>query len=173
MNINTFGLALIELTLSLILAVLVSFVTFRLFYYFINRHYPVKPDNLAFAILSGAILFSVGHIISGIIRPMLAVIRTLEAQNHDFWFLLKNTLQYSTLFIGLGFLVSFICTITGLYLFMLLTRNINEFEEISKDNRAVGILTGVIIIVIAIFVRDSAVLLLESMVPYPDLPIRN
>jgi uncharacterized membrane protein YjfL (UPF0719 family) len=54
-----------------------------------------------------------------------------------------------------------------MYVFTLLTREIKELEEISKDNKAVGLMTGVIIIVIALFVKDSTILLLDSFIPYP------
>jgi len=55
-------------------------------------------------------------------------------------------------------------------LFTLMTKSINEFEEISKNNIAVSILTATIIISISLLVKDSLYLLLESFVPYPDIP---
>jgi uncharacterized membrane protein YjfL (UPF0719 family) len=51
-----------------------------------------------------------------------------------------------------------------------MTKSINEFEEISKNNIAVSILTATIIISISLLVKDSLYLLLESFVPYPDIP---
>ena len=46
----------------------------------------------------------------------------------------------------------------------------NEVGEISKNNIAVSILTITIIISISLLVKDSLYLLLESFVPYPDIP---
>jgi uncharacterized membrane protein YjfL (UPF0719 family) len=170
---KTFFLALFQLGLSLILAVLVAFITFKIFRYFLVKKYKIELDNVAFAILSASILFSVGYILSSIVQPTLNAIRTLgESSKSSMEFMSKST-QYTLLFVGVGFLVAFVVIILGLYLFTLLTRNINEFEEIGKNNIAVGILTGVIIIVIAIFVKDSVGFLLESLSPYPHSPIRT
>ena len=51
-----------------------------------------------------------------------------------------------------------------------MTTDINEFEEIKKNNIAVAILTATIIISISLLVKESLYLLLESFVPYPDIP---
>jgi len=51
-----------------------------------------------------------------------------------------------------------------------MTKNVNEFKEISKNNIAVSILTATIIISISLLVKESLYLLLESFVPYPDVP---
>ena len=45
-----------------------------------------------------------------------------------------------------------------------------EFKENSKNNIAVSILTATIIISISLLVKESLYLLLESFVPYPDVP---
>lgn len=172
MNSGTFFLALLQLVLSLFLAVIVAYSTFAMMRYLLVKKYHIRLDNLAFAILSSSMLFSVGYIVSGIIRPLLNVIRTVYTQPNPSSDQLIQSIQYGFLFIALGFLIAFLVTILGLYLFTILTRTINEFEEISQDNRAIGLLTGVMIIVIAIFVQDSVVLLLESLIPYPNFPTR-
>lgn len=173
MNTKLFSLALLQLGLSLVFAVLAMFFTFRLFRFFLVKKYKIQLDNISFALLMASILFSVGHIISGVIRPMLNAIRTLSEYSKSPNEILIKSIQYSLLFVGLGLFISLIVIVIGLYLFTLLTRNINEFEEIGKDNKAVGILTGVIIVVISLFVQDSVVLLLESLIPYPDFPVRT
>lgn len=168
-----FFLALLQLGISLILSVLMAYSTFNIFRYFLVKRYKIQLNNTAFAILSASVLLAVAHIVSGILNPLLNVIRNLsENTNNNAYWLLQSA-SYGLLFLGTGFLIAFVVIITGLYLFTLLTYNIHEFEEIGKDNKAVGILTGVIIIVIAIFVKDSAVLLLESLIPYPNFPFRN
>jgi uncharacterized membrane protein YjfL (UPF0719 family) len=49
-------------------------------------------------------------------------------------------------------------------------RGIKELNEIEKNNIAVSLVVGVVIISISIMVKDSLYLLLESFVPYPDMP---
>ena len=51
-----------------------------------------------------------------------------------------------------------------------MTKNINEFQEIKKNNLAVAILTATIIISISLLVKESLYLLLETFVPYPEVP---
>jgi uncharacterized membrane protein YjfL (UPF0719 family) len=54
-----------------------------------------------------------------------------------------------------------------------MTKTIDEFEEIKKDNIAVAIIVGVIIIAVSIMLKDSLYFLLETFVPYPDAPSLN
>jgi uncharacterized membrane protein YjfL (UPF0719 family) len=171
MNTRLVYLASAQLILALILAILVTFFSYKIFRYFLVKRYQIQMDNFAFALLSSSILFSVGYIISGTLQPAMNVIRILGQQTKSTVELFLESVRYISLFVGIGFVISSIITLLGLFIFTQLTRNINEFEEISKDNKAVGLITGVIIIVIAMFVKDSTVLLLESFIPYPKLLI--
>jgi uncharacterized membrane protein YjfL (UPF0719 family) len=72
-----------------------------------------------------------------------------------------------------GFVVSFLVVLLGMYLFNLINTEIDELQEISQNNIAVGILVGVIIIVITLFMKGSIIFLLENLIPYPELPIRT
>jgi hypothetical protein len=60
-----------------------------------------------------------------------------------------------------------------MYLFNFINTEIEELEEISKNNVAVGILVGAIIIVITLFVKGSIIFFLENIIPYPELPFRT
>ena len=51
-----------------------------------------------------------------------------------------------------------------------MTKDINEFEEIKKDNVSISIITAVIVIVMTLLVKDSIYLVLESFIPYPEVP---
>tara|TARA_B110000003_G_C16517173_1_gene483498 strand:+ start:246 stop:410 length:165 start_codon:yes stop_codon:yes gene_type:complete len=51
-----------------------------------------------------------------------------------------------------------------------MTKEINEFKEIGKNNVAVAIITATIIISMSILVKDSLYLMLETFVPYPEDP---
>ena len=168
-----FILACLQLLLALLLAVGVTYLTFRLFQYFWFKRAGVPTDNISSATLLSAGLLSVAYILSGVIQPLLNVIRTIESTAKTYTELILRTLQYLVLFVGLGLLIAFLVNVIGLYLFTQLTQKIDELEEIRKDNRAVGLLTGAIIIVLALFLKDSAVNLLEALIPYPNIPFRN
>ena len=63
-----------------------------------------------------------------------------------------------------------IVIVISIRLFTYMTKNINEFEELKKNNIAVAILTAVIVISISLLVKESLYLLLETFVPYPEVP---
>lgn len=166
-------LSVLYLLVSLALALLVTFSTTRLFIKAIRRKYQITPQNISFAILLAAVIFSVGYIISGVLDPvfkMIATVRLMEKSATDTFF---SVAKYGIIFVAVGFVVSFLVVLLGMYLFNLINTEIDELQEISKDNVAVGILVGTIIIVITLFVKGSIIFLLENLIPYPELPIRT
>ncbi|MDW8297377.1 MAG: DUF350 domain-containing protein, partial [Raineya sp.] len=127
----------------------------------------------AFAILLASVIFAVGYILSGLVEPifkMVSMVKMIEKSSTDVFF---SVLKYSIIFIVLGFVLSFVVVLMGMYLFNLVNTEINELQEISENNVAVGILVGVIIVVITLFVRGAIIFLVENLIPYPELPIRT
>jgi uncharacterized membrane protein YjfL (UPF0719 family) len=166
-------LAIVYLLISLILGLLVTFSTTRLFIRAIRRKYNMTPQNTSFAILLASVIFSVGYIISGVLEPafkMIATVRMLEKSGADVFF---SIVKYGTIFGAVGFVVSFLVIFLGMYLFNFLNTEIEELEEISNNNIAVGILVGTIIIVITLFVKGSIIFFLENLIPYPEMPMRT
>jgi len=51
-----------------------------------------------------------------------------------------------------------------------MTNNIDEFKELKNNNIAVALVTGIVIISISIIVKESVYLILESFIPYPEIP---
>jgi len=147
MNSKLFTLALLQLGLSLFLVSMVAFSTFKIIKRLIMRKYHIELNNqnLAFAWLAGAIIFAVGYMVSGVIQPLLNVLRIMNARTDDALEVLAGTLKYSVLFIGLGFVIAFIVVIIGLYLFTWLNKKVDELKEIAENNQSVGIITGFII----------------------------
>ena len=47
---------------------------------------------------------------------------------------------------------------------------INEFEEIRNNNVGVALIVSSIIVTLTIFSKDGVKLLIEALVPYPELP---
>ncbi len=170
---NNIFFAVLHLILTLLLAILVTFSTTRLFIRALRRKYQITTKNTAFAILLASVIFAVGYILSGLVEPifkMVAMVKMIEKSSTDIFF---TVLKYSIIFVVLGFLLSFLVVITGMYLFNLINTEIDELQEISENNIAVGILVGIIITVITLFVKGAVVFLVENLIPYPDLPIRT
>lgn len=167
---NLILLALLQLTLSVLIGVLVLFTTYRILQRIFARQYTIEPNNRAFAIFSGAILLSVGYIISAVIQPLLSTFRLLHQQSEKTMFLLGEFALYLVFFILISAAIALLVNLIGTGLFTLFTKDVKEMEEISKDNISVAITVAVIIVVISLFVRDGVVFLLETLVPYPDVP---
>ena len=164
MDSKLINLALFEVVASLMIGVMVLYITYKMIKRFLGLS--VENLNLAFSIFIGSILFSVGFIVSSVIPPLLSTFRMLPG---DFFVLVAKLSLYLLLFFGVSTTVAIVTNVIGVGLFIRLTR-INEIEELQKDNVPVAIVTGVIVVVLAMFVRDGVVLLLEAMVPYPETP---
>ncbi len=167
MSNHLFLLASIQLILSLSFAIVVAFLAYKVIRVVLEKYYTISLDNMSFAYFISGVLLGVGYIISGAIQPVLNIVRIQIQKSQGSYDWILPSIKYVFLFAFVAFIIALVNTLLGVYLFTKLTYNTNEFEEISKNNQAVGLITGIIIIVIAFFVRDSTILLLESMIPYP------
>ena len=84
--------------------------------------------------------------------------------------LILDGFKYSGLFLSVIIITITLVIFISIKLFTYMTKNINEFQEIKKNNLAVAILTATIIISISLLVKESLYLLLETFVPYPEVP---
>ena len=87
--------------------------------------------------------------------------------------LVLDGLKYTGLFLFIVIIAIGLINFISVKLFVLMTKNVDEFKEISKNNLAVSIITATILISISILIKDSLYLLLESFVPYPETPRFN
>lgn len=169
MNISLALIALFQLLLSILLGVSLLFITYRLVRWVLRRRYDIKPANTAFAIFVSTIMFSVGYLGSSVVHPLMSTFRVLSAQSRVGFGLLGQFSSYLFLFLGISGLVALLVNLLGTFLFTQLNREVNELEEISKNDVAVAIVTGAMVIVISLFARDAVVFLLESLAPYPEV----
>ncbi len=170
MNTELFYYAIAEIGISIFIGISLLFFTYKLIDKFIKRKFDIKLDNISYSIFSSSILFSVAYLISGIKAPILTSLRLISENPKYDGTLLLDGLKYTLLFLLIVVIAIAFINFLSVKLFTLMTKSINEFEEISKNNIAVSILTATIIIAISLLVKDSLYLLLESFVPYPEVP---
>tara|TARA_Y100000385_G_scaffold290046_1_gene361587 strand:- start:1751 stop:2272 length:522 start_codon:yes stop_codon:yes gene_type:complete len=170
MNTELFYYSIAEIGISIIIGVLLLFVTYKLIDRLVRRKYNIKLDNISFSIFSASILFSVAYLISGIKAPILNSLRMISDNPEYDGSMVIDGFKYTFLFLLIVIITISLINFLSVKLFTIMTKNINEFEEISKNNIAVSILTATIIISISLLVKESLYLLLESFVPYPDVP---
>ncbi|MEZ4828204.1 MAG: hypothetical protein R3C61_18245 [Bacteroidia bacterium] len=167
MDITLTMLAIIQLIGSVVVGAVVLYITYRLVRWMVSRNYPLGEKNTAFSIFVGAIMFSVGYLVSSVIEPLLSTFRTINTRSSDFWSVFFLFSRYLFLFVFISSLIALLVNLVSTSIFMRFTTKTNELKEISENNVSVAIVTAVVIIVITLFARESAELLLESIVPYP------
>jgi hypothetical protein len=175
MNINTdlLLLAALQLFLSLFIGVGIMFITIKILKTWVKSKYKIEDDNMAFAILTCSSLFSAGYILLGALQPILTTLRILSKTSTGKTGLFISGSGYIVLYIILGLLVSIVANIVTISLYNSFTKNVDEIKEISEGKLTTAIVTGTILIVVSLFVRDAYTLVLETIIPYPQLPVLN
>jgi len=172
MNEQVFYYAIIELSVSILLGVLILYFAYRILDKYLRKKYDIDL-NTSYSIFCSSILFSVAYLISGIKTPILNSIRLLQDKVDYDGSLLLDGFKYTALFLVIILIVITFVNVLSIFLFTIMTRDLDEFDEIKKNNIAVSIILAIIIISISLLVKDSLYLLLESFVPYPSIPIFN
>lgn len=170
MNTKIFYYSLLEIGISVFVGVLVLYATFMLINKLLIKRYNIEYNNISYGIFCSSILFSVSYLLTGIKTPILNSVKMLQNQVDYDGLILLDGLRYAGLFLVILLLVILLVHFISFTLFSLMTRGIKELNEIEKNNIAVSLIIGVVIIAISIMVKDSLYLLLESFVPYPDIP---
>lgn len=170
MNTNLFYLGLLEFTLSFGVGLGVLYLTFKILNRFIVKKHNVPYKNVAFGIITAGIFVSVSYLISSVKEVMIETVRALESnpQLQDALFL--ESAKYFGIFLLMSLLVIGLTNVASIGLFTIMTKGINEIEEIKKNNVAVSIITATLMICISLMVKDSLVLMMQSLIPYPELP---
>ena len=167
MNTQLFGLALLEIILTITISVVVFYISYKILKLLFFKNVDLGGNNLAFSIFTSGILLSIGIILSEILPSISNVIRLSATQSEaiDAYEIAK----YSGLYLFIGFIIAVIINGSVFLLFSLLTKNVNEFKEIQRNNIAVAILVVSILISITLIAKDSIALLISSLIPYPEV----
>ncbi len=170
MNYHLIILGLIEIILSALSGILIYFISLKIFSFLtkdINETKELKNNNIAVSILVSSFLFCIMLLIKESIGPSMETLSfTLIPVNIS----LKNV-GFAILRILIMFIISsffaFIFLWVSMLVFMLLTSKINEMQEIKKNNIAVSIMVGVLIISLSIIILNPLKTLLKGFVSAP------
>ena len=173
MNTDLFFYSIIEILISLILGIFLMYFTYRLLDKFVKRKYDISITNLSFSILSSSVLFSVAYLISGIKAPILTSLRLLSKDLEYDGSLILDGFKYTFLFLTIIIIAIGLIIFLSIQLYTRMTKEINEFKEIEANNVAVSIVLGIIVISISLLIKESLYLMLETFVPYPEIPRIN
>jgi len=167
MNKQLFTLALFEIIISILISVVIIYLSYSILHKLFFKKMDLKGSNTAFSVFTGGIVLSIGLILSEIVPSITNIVRlsTTQMETVDF----SVIVQYSGLYLLIGFLAAFIINATVFLLFSLLTRGINEFQAIKDNNIPVAIVVVATLLSITLIVKESIALLISSLIPYPEV----
>lgn len=167
MNTQVFTLALLEILLSIAVTVVIIFVSYKLLKLMFFKKEDLRGDNLSFTIFTSGIILSMGLILSEILPSITNVVRLTVTQAGAVDVLLIT--KYSILYLLIGFVMAIVINGVVFFLFSILTKGINEVQEIKRNNISVAILVVTILISITLIIKESIALLISSLLPYPEV----
>ena len=168
MNTELFYLALSQMVLSIVLAIIIFFISYKVLIKIFNlKEENLNDSNLALSIFFSGIIFSTGYLLSGIIPSIISAIEMLKIHARENLFL--EILKYASLSLFVGFLLAGLIHFSSFMLTKSLTKHVDEVSELKKNNLAVAILLATILISITIVSRDSLVYLIELFLPQPTV----
>jgi len=163
---------ILQIVLSLIIGVLFIYSASKIFQKLtkgINDTEELKNNNIAVAILNGAIVLALFIVVMNSIESAITVfsntLRNPEAE-------LLTYLKTALLMIGhivLAGVVAFGAIYIALHIFMRLTKDLDELKEIKENNIAVSIFLSVIIIALALLLEPGIRTILNALIPFPPV----
>jgi len=163
---------LVQILLSLFLGILFVYSASKVFQKLtkgINETEELKNNNIAVAILNGAIILAIIMVVKNSIETAITIfsntLRNPEA-------VLMTYIKTALLMLGhivLGGIIAFAAVYFALVIFMRLTKDLDELKEIKENNIAVSIFLSVIIIAIALLLEPGLRTLLDALIPFPPV----
>ena len=133
-----FTYALTELFFSVILGITLLYLTYKSLQKFFEKKYKIKDYNLSFSIVISSILLSVAYLISDIKSPILNSIKMVSSQADYQGSIIFDGFKYTFLFLFIVIVAISIIIFISIWLFTLMTKNIDEFKEIKKITFQLG-----------------------------------
>ncbi len=174
MDLSIIIIGLVEIVLALVFGALFILGAFRLFMIVtkdLDEMGEIRKNNTAVGVMVGATILSVGIVCRNSLETAITVL-TIALRSADSTVL--TYLKYSAIMLAHMFLagiIAFFGVYFGIRIFMWLTRDINELEEIKKNNVAVALIIGVIMISMALFLAPGIQTLLDGLIPFPPAAI--
>ncbi|MEW7280621.1 DUF350 domain-containing protein [Aquimarina sp. 2201CG1-2-11] len=166
MQAKLLTLAFIEIALAIVVSVLILFISFKILQKAFFKNDSIRKENMAFSIFTAGIILSVGIILGEIIPSITNMVRLSMSGENQITFI--KIIQYSGLYLFIGFLFAILINTSVFLLFSALTKGVNEFKDIQQNNIASSIVITATLISITLIAKDSISLLISALVPYPE-----
>lgn len=167
MDSTLFYLSVLEIVIALVLSVGIFFVSYKLLKLFFFKQEDLQSTNMGFAIFCSGVFISIGLILSEMVPSITNVVRTAIVQETGIG--VGPIITYAGLSLIVGFLVAVLINASVFFLFSALTRSIDEFEAIRKNNTAVAAVVASMLVSITLIVKNSIAVLISTLVPFPEV----
>lgn len=171
MNEKIALLGIVEILSSLSCGIVILFMTYKILKIYGQKKLNLDHSNLAYNILIAGVLLSVGFVVSGVIQPILDSYRIISGTDVTKTELIFSFLAYGGLYILIAYISSIIVVFLGLFIYSNMT-SLSELKELKDNNIGVAIVLVAIIFTLSLMTSNGISLLIESFIPYPDLPAR-
>jgi uncharacterized membrane protein YjfL (UPF0719 family) len=174
MDLILFITGLVQIALSLLIGVLFIYAASKVFRKMIkgiNETDELKNNNIAVAILNSAIIIALILVVSNSIESAITIFGNTLRNPDAIFSTYVRTALIMLLHIIIAGLVAFSSIYIAMNFFMWLTKDLDELAEIKKNNIAVSLLLGIIIISIALLLQPGITTILDSLIPYPPVSL--
>ena len=171
MNEKIALLGIVEVFSALSCGIVILFMTYAIMKWYGKKKLNLDHSNLAYNILIAGVIFSVGFVVSGAIDPILDSYRLLSNTGITKLHLTLSFLAYGGLYIAIAYICAMLVVFLGMYLYASMT-SVSELEELKDNNIGVAIVLFAIIFTLSLVTSEGISLLIESFIPYPELPAR-
>lgn len=162
-------IGIVELILSFSLGILTVWMAFRWFTRItkeIDEIQELKKNNVAIGILLSAVLVSTALTVRQAIYPSISTLQTVAQRGFD----VSNIITTLGI-VFFSLILSLSLTLLGIWsavkIFCHLTHDIDEIYEIGRNNMAVALVLGTLILVMGIFISHGVLSLLSAIIPVP------
>ena len=160
-----------HLVLSFVLALIATYGAFRIFSLLtrdIDEIAELKNGNTAVSIMLGAMLLSTAMIMKAAVYSSVSSFQTYLVRGMT----LIAALKLAGLMAGYVIMAMLLAVITiwfAIRCFLALTRDLNGMEAIRRNNVAVAITLGVVIVVAGMFLSGGIGSFMTSLIPAPEM----
>lgn len=160
----------IELVLSLFTAIFIYFTGFKIFSVLtksIEEVDELKKNNIAVGILITSFIIGVMLLVKAAVGPAMDTLSVIFKAGDAAIGLYLFAILRILIFYLISAVFSFIILWGAMKLFMVLTGELDEMEEIKNNNSATALLVGMLIISIAVILQHPLTTMLNSLVAAP------
>ena len=169
MNEKIALLGIVEIFSALSCGIVILYTTYKIMKIYSKKQLALDHNNLAYNILIAGVMLAVGIIVSGVIQPILDAFRILSGTNISTTQLIFSFLGYGGLYILIAYVSALLVLFIGVTIYSNMT-SVSELKELKENNIGVAIVLSAIIITLSLMSNDGIILLIESLIPYPNFP---